>query len=727
MKSGISFRKKNRLKTGKNFSRHSPRRKFLAVLVLSAAAVLLCVFIYRPLRRMLNPDSAAGEQQKLPPQLLLSYMNLISEKEYETMYDMLDLEASGYPDKEDFIKRNSSIYEGIAMQDMEIEIIGYDKEQETVSYRTSFDTAAGAVSFENEALFFKQEDGYGLVWQDSLIFPELRASDKVRVSTVQAKRGDITDRNGVLLAGWGTAASAGIVPGKLQDRKQAVAEIAELLEMEPEAVMRKLEAKWVKDDSFVPIKTIPAVREIDLLSEEPDKDAVREKKRQEQLLEIPGVMITETSVRHYPLKQAASHLTGYIQNVTAEDLEEHAGEGYTANSVIGRSGIEGLFEKELKGSNGCRIYIADADGKARSELAEIPVQHGQDIRLTIDAGLQQQLYEQFQEDKSCSVAMNPFTGEVLVLASTPSYDSNDFIMGMSSQMWTALNEDENRPLYNRFRQKWCPGSTFKPVIAAIGLETGSIDPQEDFGNEGLSWQNGASWGGYFVTTLHVASPSTMENALICSDNIYFAKAALKIGADRLETFLQKLGFGTQMPFEINMAQAQYANEGHMEDEIQLADSGYGQGQVLISPLHLASVYTAFCNSGTVLKPYLVYKPKKQAQEWIPDAFSEQTAQRVLEGLKKIVNYPQGTGFGLHRDDRLLAGKTGTAEIKASKDDHTGTELGWMAVMTPDKSEERPVLIVSMAEDVKGRGGSGYAVARLKEVLGYWFEQDQNVP
>ena len=180
MKSGISFRKKNRLKTGKNFSRHSPRRKFLAVLVLSAAAVLLCVFIYRPLRRMLNPDSAAGEQQKLPPQLLLSYMNLISEKEYETMYDMLDLEASGYPDKEDFIKRNSSIYEGIAMQDMEIEIIGYDKEQETVSYRTSFDTAAGAVSFENEALFFKQEDGYGLVWQDSLIFPELRASDKVR-------------------------------------------------------------------------------------------------------------------------------------------------------------------------------------------------------------------------------------------------------------------------------------------------------------------------------------------------------------------------------------------------------------------------------------------------------------------------------------------------------------------------------------------------------------------
>ena len=128
------------------------------------------------------------------------------------------------------------------------------------------------------------------------------------------------------------------------------------------------------------------------------------------------------------------------------------------------------------------------------------VQHGQDIQLTIDANLQVSLYEQFKEDKSCSVAMNPYTGEVLALVSTPSYDNNDFIMGLSSEQWTALNEDENKPMYNRFRQVWCPGSTFKPITAAIGLESGAIDPMEDYGNVGLSWQKDASWGSYHVTT-----------------------------------------------------------------------------------------------------------------------------------------------------------------------------------------------------------------------------------
>lgn len=121
-----------------------------------------------------------------------------------------------------------------------------------------------------------------------------------------------------------------------------------------------------------------------------------------------------------------------------------------------------------------------------------------------------ELYEQFKDDKSCSVAMNQYTGEVLALVSTPSYDNNDFIRGMSSEKWNALNEDENKPMYNRFRQVWCPGSTFKPIIAAIGLTTGAIDPNEDYGNEGLSWQKDSSWGSYHVTTLHAYEPVILK-------------------------------------------------------------------------------------------------------------------------------------------------------------------------------------------------------------------------
>lgn len=658
-----------------------------------------------------------------PEELLVEYMNHIPKQEYEEMYAMLNIEASRNISQDDFVKRNSAIYEGIEVDNMEIEVTAYDEERKAVTYQTSFDTVAGNISFENEAIFLKGEDGYELVWDDSLIFPELGSTDKVKISTTQANRGEILDRNGRVLAGKGVASSVGIVPGKLEDRDEAIQQIAELLEIEPEVIEKKLSAKWVKEDSFVPIKTIPKVAEIELMKIEPDEEVLKENERQKKLLEIPGVMISDTEVREYPLGEAAAHLVGYVQSVTAEDLENHAGEGYTANSVMGKSGMEGLFEKELKGQNGCSIYIVDSDGNKKADLASIFVQEGKDIQLTIDAELQRLLYAQFKEDKSCSVAINPYTGEVLALVSTPSYDNNDFIMGLSNEQWTALNEDENKPMYNRFRQVWCPGSTFKPIIAAIGLESEAIDPMEDYGNEGLSWQKDSSWGSYCVTTLHTYEPVILENALIYSDNIYFAKAALKIGTEEMESSLTELGFNTEIPFDIKMAKSQYSNTENIETEIQLADSGYGQGQVLVNPLHMACIYSAFCNEGNIIKPYLLYQAEATVTFWMPGAFSKETANQVLEGTKKVVNDSHGTGYAAHRDDIVLAGKTGTAEIKASKDDTSGTELGWFAIYSTEETVEHPILIISMVEDVKGRGGSGYVVKKDSAVLEDWFHSN----
>lgn len=707
------------MKKGKSRNRRKKTRSrllWIAIAVIGIAAVISAVCV----AGMLETKENAW---RTPEELLVEYMYHIPKKEYEEMYAMLHVEASGSISQEDFIKRNSAIYEGIEVQNMAVRIIAYDEEQMTVTYQTSFDTVAGTISFENEALFLKDEEGYKLVWDDSMIFRNLTSTDKVRVSTTQAERGEILDRNGRVLAGKGTASSVGIVPGKLENREEAIAQIAELLEITPEAIEKKLSAKWVKDDSFVPIKTIPRVEEIELMSISPDEEVLKENERHEKLLEIPGVMISDVEVREYPLGEAAAHLVGYVQSVTAEDLEEHAGEGYTANSVIGRSGMEGLFESELKGQNGCRIYIVNSEGKEKEELACILVQHGQDIQLTIDTDLQVSLYEQFKEDKSCSVTMNPYTGEVLALVSTPAYDNNDFIMGLSSEQWTALNEDENKPMYNRFRQVWCPGSTFKPITAAVGLESGAINPMEDYGNVGLSWQKDASWGSYYVTTLHAYEPVILDNALIYSDNIYFAKAALKIGSEEMESSLTGLGFNEELPFEIKMAESQYSNSEGIETEIQLTDSGYGQGQVLVNPLHMACIYSAFCNEGNVIKPYLVYQNETTAEYWIPGAFSNETASRVLEGTKKVVNDPNGTGYAAHRDDILLAGKTGTAEIKASKDDISGTELGWFAIFTAEDTVERPILIISMVEDVKGRGGSGYVVKKDGLVLEEWFSSN----
>lgn len=674
---------------------------------------------------LLAEKMADREKQKNPGQILqqslLAYMDCIAEKRYGEMYGMLAEESAKAISEKDFITRNSAIYEGIRMKNMKITVTGYDQEKLTVKYDTSFNTAAGDMSFENGVSFLEEDGAYKLVWKDSVIFPGLKPSDKVRVSTTQAKRGEILDRNGRVLAGKGVASSVGIIPGKLKNKEKSVKKIAKLLGMKSEDIEKQLSAKWVKKDSFVPLKTIPKIRQLDLLARDPDREVVKEQERQKKLLDVSGVMISDTQIREYPLKEAAAHLIGYVQNVTAEDLEEHAGEGYTDSSVIGKTGVEGLYEKELKGENGCRIYISDSEGKEKEELACIPVQNGQNIQLTIDAGLQTWLYESLKKDKSCSVSINPFTGEVLALVSTPSYDNNAFIMGMSGKQWRLLNEDDKKPLYNRFRQTWCPGSTFKPVTAAIGLQSGAVDPTEDFGSEGLSWQKDTSWGTYHVTTLHTYKPVILENALIYSDNIYFAKAALKIGAKEMERALSAIGFHGEMPFEIKMGESGYSNTEHIESEIQLADSGYGQGQVLVNPLHMACMYSAFCNHGDMIKPYLLYKDEAEAQYWVSGAWSAETSKRVLDGITKVVNNPHGTGYAAHRKDITLAGKTGTAEIKASKGDTSGTELGWFTVLTPDKKKKKPILIVSMVEDVRERGGSSYVIGRTKPVLEKWFE------
>lgn len=683
-------------------------------------SVLLCIVILSCLAGCVSYLMHVRElEREKPGKLLTEYMEHIEKQEYEEMYAMTTLEGKKGSDKEAFIERNSKIYEGMEARDVKLSgiVIGEKEDQKvSVTYHMAFETVGGEVSFDQEAVFRDTEDGYRLEWDDSLIFPVLTPEDKISVNTISAERGSILDRNGKLLAGKAAAVSVGIVPGKLEDKAAALQRMSELLETDIESIESKLSAAWVKEDSFVPVTTIPKINELDLGALDVDESVLAEQDRQTQLLSIPGVMLSDTEVRTYSLGAAASHLTGYVQEVTAEDLEEHPDEGYSAGSVIGRSGAEALFESELRGRDGHEVRIIDENGDMKVVIARIEKKDGADVKLTIDADLQQMLYQQFQEDEGCSAAMNPYTGEVLALVSTPSYDCNDFIRGMSAQRWNSLNEDEKQPMYNRFRQVWCPGSSFKPVVAAIGLNTGTLDPGEDFGNEGLSWQKDASWGSYHVTTLHAYTPVIMKNALIYSDNIYFAKAALKIGADTLMSSLDALEFNQEIPFDIVMSKSQYSNSETIESEIQLADSGYGQGQILVNPLHLASIYTSFVNEGNVIQPYLKYQENPKGEVWLSQAFSMDAVSQVAEGLRGVVNDPNGTGYAAHREDIVLAGKTGTAEIKDSVDDTEGTEIGWFAVYTESREAAKPVLIVSMVENVKGLGGSGYVVNKDKAVL-----------
>lgn len=658
------------------------------------------------------------------------YIAALNNGAYDEMYELLDEESQKETDQETFTERNKNIYEGIEASNITVEIMDEGSENRTsrqttqnLTYQMKMDTMAGELSFTQTATFHKSgREGYRLSWNDALIFPHLLATDKIRVETLDAKRGSIYDRNGILLAGEGVVSSVGLVPGKMSEDPSADLEkLAELLDTTVESIQNRLSASWVQEDSFVPIREIKkSGLDMEVLGKaelnEPSEDSL-----EGQLLAIPGVMITDASERVYPLGEAAAHLVGYVQNITAEELEEHEGEGYTANSVIGKSGAESLYEEELRGSAGCQIMMVDEEGQQKELILRKEAVDGTDITLTVDADLQQRLYEQYQTDKSVSVAMNPKTGEVLALVSTPSYDNNLFVLGMSENTWNSLNEDENQPMLNRFRATFVPGSSFKPVVAGIGLSTGTLDPDEDFGAVGTSWQKDASWGNYYVTTLHGTDPSNLENAMILSDNIYFARAALKIGQDTLTEQLDRLGFNERVPFDIWTTESTYSNEEGEWSEIQLADSGYGQGQLLVNPLHLAAIYTAFVNEGNMIQPYLRMTETAEPTVWVEQAFTAEAAEIVKNDMIQVVENPEGTAHACQMDGNTLAGKTGTAEIKDSQEDTTGTELGWLGILTPDAGEQDAFLLLTMTEDVKDRGGSGYVVSKTAELLSSWME------
>lgn len=640
-----------------------------------------------------------------PQETVKNYFALVEKKQYDKMYDMLSESSKEKISKKKFTERNQNIYEGIEVKDIKISIPEKEKlkgSPVTVKYSETMETSADEISFDNAVTLQKEDGEYKIDWDSTVIFPNLQDSYKVQIQTESAQRGTIYDRNGVVLAGNGTVLEVGLVPGKMGDdtaRAESIKKLAELLDVSEEAIQNALGASYVQDDSFVPIKKIAKGNE--------EKEA--------QLLTIPGVMLNDSQDRVYPLGAAAGHLTGYVQAVTAEDLEKLENKGYHANSVVGRSGLEQTYEEELRPVDGTRIIIADETGNTIETLAYQPAQNGKDVRVTIDAEVQKTAYDQFAQDPGTAAAMNPKTGEVLALVSTPGYDPNEFVLGMSDARWNALNEDASNPLMNRFVNTWVPGSTFKGITAAVGVDAGIINPDENLGYVGLSWQKDASWGDYHVTTLtDYGETVNLVNAMTYSDNIYFAREALKIGADTMEEKLKSFGFEEELPFDLTMQASTFDDDGKIDSEIQLADTGYGQGQVLVNPLHLLSMYSMFVNDGNMIQPVLKYEENAAAKIWKEKAVSAQTAQTVKQSLLSVIENPSGTGASAKIDGVTMLGKTGTAEIKESQDDTTGVERGWFICETTEDMSNQ-IAVVGMVEDVKTKGGSSYVTQKVRNI------------
>ena len=631
-------------------------KKFIIVLLILFVIGAVAVIIYM--------------NRTEPSVCLKDYFDKLNNKDYEGMYEYVETSLS----KEDFITRVKNIYEGIEATNISATVITNTEDEEdssitNITYNNSMDTLAGNINFMNTVKVKKVEGCYKIIWNSSVIFSELKDEYKVRVTDLKSTRGAIYDKNGIAIAKDGEVYSVGLVPGKMDDTTD-ITKLANLLGITEDTINNSLNASYVKEDTFVPLRKI-------------SKD---EQDLKNELLNIKGILITDTDSRVYPYKEATSILTGYVQD----------GEGKT--------GLEYAYNDRLKGIDGEEIYIADENENKVKTLAKRDLKNGEDIKTTIDVNVQKKLYNEFKDDEGTSVAMNYNTGEVIALVSTPSYDANDIVLGVTDEEWNNLVNDEKKPMYNRYLSTYVPGSSLKPVVGAIGLNSNSFSADDDFGTSGTRWQNDSSWKDLYVTTLTTYSgPANLRNALIYSDNIYFAKAALKIGKNNLQKGLDNFGFNDKISFVQDITKSTY---GQMDSDAAIANSGYGQDQMLVNPIHMAMIYSSFANGGNMVMPCLEYTETKYYKQ---NVISNDIANTIKEDLVQVVEI--GTGKEAKIEGKKMAGKTGTAEIKENQQDESGTEIGWFNAF-----DENDLLVVSMVENVKGKGGSHYLLPKVKTVF-----------
>lgn len=585
-------------------------------------------------------------------------------------------------------EKYQNIFSGISASNIEAKDIEIEKADDgyDFSYTLSLNTGLGALKNQKYSGTLT-DDNQKINWTPGLIFPNMDGTDKVSYQVSSATRGEILDRNDQGLAVNGTVYQIGVTPNQLgtgDERVQKITAIAESIGSTEDAINSALDQGWVQDDFFVPLKTVNAT-----------PDSVPE-----------GVEVHQATGRTYPLGEAAAQLIGYVGKVTAEDLEKN--NELAAESLIGRTGLERALDKQLRGQDGGTLAITDKDGTQKKVLQEVRKTDGENVKLTIDAKAQQIAYDSLQGQPGSSVATAPKTGDLLAVVSSPSFDPNKMTNGISQADYDAYNNDENLPFMSRFATGYAPGSTFKTVTAAIGLDAGTLDPNEELAINGLKWQKDSSWGGYQVTRVSDVSPVNLRTALVYSDNIYMAQETLKMGEKTFRAGLNKFIFGEKLDLPIAMDPAQISNEDSFNSEVLLADTGYGQGQLLLNPIQQITTYSVFPNNGTLVYPKLIADGETKTKA---DVVSAGTVDTIKQDMEAVVSDPNGTASSLQSLGIPLAAKTGTAEIK-EKQDERGQQNSFLYAFD---SQNQGYAVMEFLED---RADGQSATELSKELLTY---------
>lgn len=634
------------MKGSSNRFKEKKKNKKVWLIPLVIAAVILGLIGSYWLYNNWQANKEAQKRQAQAEQLLQGYLDALTENDMTKFVTLLSEDSiNDVPyNREEIRERYKTIFSGIGAANIENRenelIIDEETDQYKFTYTLAMDTSLGRLEdLKYETTFSEVDDKMFVDWDTSLIFPDMEEGDTVKLSYDEGERGSINDRNGNMLAGNGSAWEAGILPSSLGEgdaRKSQLSSISENFGVEVSSIEKLLEQSWVTDESFVPIKVVDA----------------------DNRPELAGVVYRQTESRMYPLGEAAAHLTGYVGEVTAEDIESNP--TLQTGDTVGKAGLEAAFDERLRGIKGGQIYIETESGENKKVLVESEKKDGENIRLTIDMDLQKEMYDQLQGEPGAAVVMAPDSGELLVAASSPSYDPQLFVEGISNEQYQKYTEDEDSPFLARYAQRYAPGSTFKILTSMIGLDLGITSPDKTHRIEGLEWQpNDNSFGDHKITRVSDAvTEVNLQAAITYSDNIYFAMEALEMGEKDFVEKLSQFPFGANMNLPFSMQPAQISNDGTLNRPTLLADTAYGQGELLMSPIHQISFYSAVVNKGAMTFPQLELEGKVNQLSPV----SEESAQLIKKDLVAAVKDTDGTAHAFSSLPFTVGAKTGTAEV-----------------------------------------------------------------
>lgn len=527
--------------------------------------------------------------------------------------------------------------------------------------------------------------------------------NRVREVIIEAPRGIIYDRNGTVLVDNRPAYSVSVVPYEFLKADSSVELLSAILQQQPNQLKQKINKD--KYGNFIPVKVKRQIG-FKALSH-----------LEEHKLELPGVFYSIESRRMYPGGLKAPHMFGYLGEVTSEDLSQLQGKEYRLGDVIGKNGLEYQYEDYLRGKDGVEYIEVDVLGREIRRLPELSTQipePGKNIYLTIDARIQRYLEESMADKKGAAVVLNPQNGEILAIVSQPDFDPELFTNPLTPEIWDELINHPDKPLYNRACQSlFPPGSTFKLVLAAAGLETDKIQPSHKVfcpGYYQLGRRAFACWkkGGH--------GEVDFLGAIEQSCNVYFYTKGLEVGLVNWAKYAKLFQFGKKTGVDLPNESAglvpdhQYFDQKYGErgwTRGLLLNLAVGQGDLLTTPLQMAYFAMILGNEGLAFRPHLLQRIENpasgesvfmQPDSLRIDEISRDTYRKIKQGMYLVVNGGHGTGRASWVPGLQACGKTGTAQ------NPHGEDHAWFIGFAP--MEQPEIAFCIFVEN----GGSGGAVA-----------------